>query len=334
MRICVFGAGAVGGLIAARIARSGQEVSVVARGNTKAAIERDGLRVQDRDGAWSVRPARVEEARALGPQDLLFVVTKAHALPAALADLKHLLHDQTAVVTAVNGIPWWYFAVRAPQEAPLATVDPEGRLWRVLGPQRAVGCLVHLGTSSPEPGLIKHAYGNLLVIGEPDGSNSPRLGLLADLLQRAGFKPRTSGDIQEEVWRKLWYNIAINPVSVVTGAACDRICADPLLRQLLADMMRESAEVAVRYGVHANLDVDEQVDGIARIGAFKTSMLQDVEAGRSIELDPVLGSVVELAQRMSIPVPRLQEVYALARVRAAAIGCYRPLGGEPGAMAQ
>ncbi len=328
MRICVFGAGAVGGLVAARIARLGQEVNVVARGARKAAIERDGLRVEDRDGLWSVRPARVGEARELGPQDIVIVVTKAHALPDAVEDLEYLVHDQTVVVTAVNGIPWWYFAGRAPHELSLATVDPGGRLWSVLDPRRAVGCLIHLGASSPEPGLIKHAYGNLLVVGEPDGSVSPRLEQLTGLLQRAAFKPRVSGEIHDEVWRKLWYNIAINPVSVVTGADCGRICADPLLRQLLADMMRESAEVAAWHGVKATLDVDEQIDGIARIGAFKTSMLQDLEAGRSIELDPVLGSVVEMAKRVSIPVPRLQEVYSLARVRAAAMGCYTPLAEQ------
>ena len=316
MRICVFGAGAIGGLFAARLSRSGQQVSLVARAPTKEAIEREGLRVQDREGIWTARPARLGSARELGPQDLVILATKAHALHQSAGDLAHLLHEDTTVLTAVNGIPWWYFAGQAIQPKPLDSVDPGGVLWNTLEPRRAVGCLVHLGAASPLPGQIAHAYGNLLVIGEPGGGESARLGKVATVLEKAGFKVRIAADIHEEVWRKLLYNVAINPVSLVTGAPCDRICADPLLRQLLGDMMREAVGVASRQGVSLSVDIEEQVAGIARIGAFKTSMLQDHEAGRSVELDPVLGSVVELAQRACLPVPRLQEIYALARTRA------------------
>lgn len=327
MRIAVFGAGAVGGLVAARLARAGLEVALVTRGAALDAILRQGIRVEDREGSWCARPAAVGRARELGAADVVIVATKAHVLPEAIDDLMTLVGRDTTIVTAVNGIPWWYFAGTAVAPEPLSSVDPGGRIWSTLGSERAVGCLVHLGASTPGPGVVRHAYGNVLVIGEPNGASSPRLAMVANMLAAAGFKPKVSEHIRDEVWRKLWYNIAINPVSVVTGATCDRICADPLLRGLLADMMAESAQVAAQLGVRATLDADAQVEGIARIGAFKTSMLQDLEAGRPIELDPVMGSVVELAERVKVPAPRLKEVYALARVRAAALGCYVPLAG-------
>lgn len=330
MRICVFGAGAVGGLLAARIARSGQLVAVVARGATKEAIEQQGIAVRDRDGAWVAKPAQVVASAAeLGPQDLVFVATKAHALPAAARELAPLIADTTTVVTAVNGIPWWYFHRTAFEPPHLACVDPGGVVWSAIGPQRTLGCVVHLGASVERPGVVHHAYGNVFVLGDPETPSSPRLDAAAGVLSRAGFRPQVSAEIRDEVWRKLWYNLAINPVSVITASACDRICADPVLRQLMSQMIRESARIAEALGVTATVDPDEQVRGIARIGAFRTSMLQDLEAGRSIELDPVLGSLVELAGRLQIEAPRLAEIHALARTRAAATGCYRPLAEHP-----
>jgi 2-dehydropantoate 2-reductase len=328
MRICVFGAGAVGGLIAARLIRAGADVSVAARGATLEAIRARGLTVRDRGGEWSVRPRDCGNPAELGPHDVVIVATKAHALAAAAESMRPLLRADTSVLSAVNGIPWWYFHGMPawPHTPHLHSVDPGGTAWNALGAERALGCVVHLGASAPAAGVVSHAYGLQLVLGEPSGRRTPRLDSVAAALDAAGFKARVSDDIRTEIWKKLWYNMAINPVSLVAGAACDRISADPDLMALMAEMIGEGARVAAALGVKEPVNGAEQVKGFAAIGAFKTSMLQDLEAGRSVELDPILGSVVELARFANVDVPRLREVYALARLRAAAAGCYAPLG--------
>jgi 2-dehydropantoate 2-reductase len=327
MRICVFGAGAVGGLIAARLARAGADVSVVARGATLQAIRERGFHVHDRSGDWNARPRACGTPAELGAQDVVIVATKAHALVAAAASLAPLLGPETTVVSAVNGIPWWYFhAIPVwPHMRHLDSVDPAGTIWNAVGPQRALGGVVHLGALSPAPGRIEHAYGLQLVLGEPSGATTPRVEAIAGALNEAGFKARVSNRIRVEVWKKLWYNMAINPVSVVCGAACDRISADAELMALMAGMMEEGVRIAAALGIDESIDPHEQVKGFAAIGAFKTSMLQDLEAGRAIELDPILGSLVELARIMKIDAPRIREIHALARVRAAAAGAYVPL---------
>jgi 2-dehydropantoate 2-reductase len=241
--------------------------------------------------------------------------------------MRPLLRADTAVLNAVNGIPWWYFhgLPAWPHTRHLDSVDPSGSAWNALGAERALGCVVHLGASAPAPGVVSHAYGLQLVLGEPSGERTPRLDALTAALESAGFKARVSEDIRAEIWKKLWYNLAINPVSLVAGAPCDRISADADLMALMAEMIAEGVRVAAALGVEESVDGREQVKGFAAIGAFKTSMLQDLEAARSVELDPILGAVVELARLAGVEVPRLREVYALARVRAAAAGCYTPL---------
>jgi 2-dehydropantoate 2-reductase len=327
MRICVFGAGAVGGLIAARLARAGADVSVAARGATLEAIRARGLTVRDRGGEWNVRPRACGSPGELGAHDAVIVATKAHALAAAAGTMRPLLGADTAVLSAVNGIPWWYFHGMPTwaHARHLDSVDRSGTAWKALGPERALGGVVHLGASTPAPGVVSHAYGAQLVLGEPSGERTVRLDALAAALESAGFKARVSQDIRAEIWKKLWYNMAINPVSLVAGAACDRISGDADLMGLMAEMIDEGVRVAAAIGVEESVDGREQVKGFTAIGAFKTSMLQDLEAARPVELDPILGAVVELARLANVDVPRLREVYALARVRAAAAGCYAPL---------
>jgi 2-dehydropantoate 2-reductase len=315
VRIAVVGAGAVGGLLAARLARAGAPVALVARGDALAAIRERGLVVKDRGGEWTAHPVACGSPSELGAQDLVILATKAHALPAAAPGLAPLLERETVVASAVNGIPWWYFHGEpgSGHSPHLASVDPGGVVWNAIGPSRALGCVVHLGASSPNPGIVEHAYGLQLLLGEPDGRPSPRLEAAVEALAQAGFKSSVAADIRTEAWRKLLYNVAINPVSLVTGLACDAIHADPALRSLLASMVEEASCVAAALGRPVPVDVAQVVAGFGAIGAFRTSMLQDHDAGRAPEVEPILGAVVELAARCGVPAPNLADVLARAR---------------------
>jgi 2-dehydropantoate 2-reductase len=235
------------------------------------------------------------------------------------------------VVSAINGLPWWYFhgLTGWPRSPHLRTVDPDGAFWKAVGPEKAIGCVVHLGSNSLVPGEVRHAYGAQLVLGEPAVAPRERSLQVAELLAAGGFKVRVTDDIRAEVWRKLWSNLAINPVSLLTGAACDQISADADAVDLMVRMMDESVRIAHALGMLEPLDSRAQARGFAAIGAFKTSMLQDLEAGRTVEIDPILGALVELAAILSIDVPSLRHVYALARLRAGSAGCYAPIEIPP-----
>jgi 2-dehydropantoate 2-reductase len=316
--VCVFGAGAIGGLVAARLALSGQAVSVVARGAHLVALRAQGL-VLDSGGERVVtRPEVAEDPAALGPQDYLFITLKAHSLVPALAQLRPLIGPQTTIVAAVNGIPWWYtHGLPAPfADRRVESVDPSGVLWQTLPPAQTLGCIIYPAAEIVAPGVVAHTYGDRFSLGEPDGSRSARAVLLSEMLIAAGLKAPVRPRIRDELWVKLWGNMALNPISALTGATLDVITADAGTRAAARAMMLEGQAVAEGLGVRFPIDVDRRIDGAAEIGAHRTSMLQDLLLGRPLEIEALLGAVVELAEWVSVPMPISRVVLSLVRQRA------------------
>ena len=325
MKICIFGAGAIGGRMAAKLAAKGEhEVTVIARGPHLAAMQQHGLRLRS-EGVESVtHPRCVASAEEAGPQDYVVVTLKAHSLPGAAKQMQPLLGPETAIVSAVNGIPWWYFykLPGAHEDRRVTSVDPDGTVGELLHPSRAIGCIVYPAAEVPEPGVIDHTYGDRFTLGEPDGSRSPRAEALSKALMAAGFKAPVRPRIRDEMWVKLWGNLAFNPLSALTGATLDIITGEPELRAVCRQMMLEAQAVAEALGVKFAIDVDKRIAGGAEVGAHKTSMLQDLERGRPMEIDALLGSVVELAEMVELPVPTCRTVLALVRSRGRVAGCY------------
>ncbi len=327
MKICIFGAGAVAGLAAARMARIGTEnLSVVARGDHLATIRKNGLTVRDRDGEWTVPIDATDDTASLGPQDIVIMGLKAHTVSAALDQIAPLIGPDTAVVHTVNGIPWWYFhALPGNRPAPyLDTVDPGGRIAAALGREKAVGCVVYVGANVPEPGVVEHNNGGTYIVGEPDGSRSARAQSVVDLLVHSGLEGVLSTDIRREVWTKLWGNLSGNPMSVLCKANCEQLGQDEDVCRIMADMMTEAGQVAAASGCDITPDVDERLDTFRQLGTIKTSMLQDFEAGKAIELDALLGVIGELGRRGGVETPTCDMIYALTRLKAQAAGCYEP----------
>ncbi|MBK1659823.1 2-dehydropantoate 2-reductase [Paracraurococcus ruber] len=325
MKLCIFGAGAIGGLMAAKLAAKGDvEVTVIARGPHLAAMQEKGLTLRSDGQEMVVRPRCVASAEEAGPQDYVVVTLKAHSLPGAAQQMQPLLHDGTAIVSAINGIPWWYFHKLAGpfEERRVASVDPDGRVWDLLHPSRVIGCVVYPAAEVPEPGVIEHTYGDRFTLGEPDGSRSDRANALSAALVAAGFKAPVRPKIRDEMWVKLWGNMAFNPLSALTTATLDVITGDAELRAVCRQMMLEGQAVAEKLGVRFAIDVDKRIAGGAEVGAHKTSMLQDLERGRPMEVDALLGSVVELAEMVEVPAPTCRTVLALLRTRARLAGCY------------
>lgn len=318
MKVTVFGAGAIGGYIAARLALAGHEVAVVARGPHLQAIHANGLALDDRGTTRAAKLRATDRAEELGPQELVVVTVKAHAMPQVAPAIGTLLGPETVIVPAQNGIPWW-FPYRA--DGPLAgttiaAVDPDGSVGRHLDPARVVGCVVYIAAAVPQPGLVRRFGGNMLILGEPDGSASPRLTRVAECLGAAGIKIETTPRIRDAIWMKLWGNIAFNPLSVLTGATQGRMVHDAGVRAVLRAAMVEMQAVAERLGARFGKDVDARLDEGAYVGDFKTSMLQDFEAGRPVEIDPIVFAVIELARRVGIATPMLEAIGALTRLRA------------------
>lgn len=324
MRICIFGAGAIGGLMAAKLALRGEaEVTVIARGPHLAAMQANGLRVLSEGQEVVARPRCVATAEEAGPQDYVVVTLKAHSLPGAAAQMQPLLGPETAVVSAVNGVPWWYFhgTGGAHEGRVVESVDPGGAVSRLLPPARAIGCIVYPAAEVTAPGVIEHSYGDRFSLGEPDGARSPRAQALSEVLIAAGFKAPVRPRIRDELWVKLWGNLAFNPISALTTATLDALIGDDGQRGVARAMMLEGQRVAEALGVRFAIDVDKRIAGAAEVGAHKTSMLQDLERGRPMEIEALLGAVVELAELVGEPVPTCRTVLALVRARARAAGC-------------
>jgi 2-dehydropantoate 2-reductase len=318
MQIAVFGAGAVGGYLAAKLALAGHDVALVARGASLAAIRAHGVRLQEEGGERAVRLRVVEDAQELDPQPLVVIAVKTYALAAAAPTIARLIGPESVVLPAQNGIPWW-FPYRA--EAPLAgtqisAVDRDGSLTRLLDPARVLGCVVQMAASVTAPGAVRRFGGNTLVLGEPDGTESARLTRIAAVLQLAGVNVSATTRIRDAVWDKLWGNIAFNPMSVLTGATMEVLAGDPDLRPILSAAMSECQSVAERFGTRFARSVETRIDEARRLGAFKTSMLQDFENGRPVEIEALVDAVVELGHHVAVSTPILAALGAMVRLRA------------------
>jgi 2-dehydropantoate 2-reductase len=327
MKICIYGAGAVGGLIAARLARSSHEVSVVARGEQLEAIRENGLRVRDREtGAVEAFSVKAEsDPGRLGGQDYVIVAVKGQNLTDVALHIEKLFSEDTTVVTAMNGVPWWFFdrlnfgngAHR------LESLDPAGTLARAIPTERIVGCVVHLAASTPEPGLISHNMGKRLIIGEPGGKNGPRTARLKDALAGAGFEVVVSGFIEKDFWVKLLGNVSFNPVSALTGSTADRLIQDGNVKAYMVEIMREVLAIGRAVGVDAGIDPEARIDMARSLGKFKTSMLQDMEAGKPLEIDGLLAGTLEIAKKAGVRAPFTESLFGLIRARAITTRQYR-----------
>jgi ketopantoate reductase len=317
MKICVVGAGAIGGLMAAKLANAGNDVTVVDMGTHLAAIRDHGLKLIWEDGTELVAKVKaVGSAAEAGPQDLVVLAVKAHFLDKVARDVKHLIQDDTMIVTVQNGIPWWYFQRHGgPHDGvQLKSLDPTGLLSRNIPPERIVGCVVYPAASVPEPGVIRHVEGDRFPVGELDGKTTERVQLLHDTLVAAGLRSRILDDIRSEIWLKAWGNLSFNPISALTHATLVDICEFPETRELAADMMTEAQEIAEKLGITFRHTIEKRIAGAASVGKHKTSMLQDVEAGRSLETEALIGAILEMGQLTETPAPSIKAVYACVKL--------------------
>lgn len=313
MRVCVVGAGAIGGLMAVKLALAGNEVTVVDQGAHLAAIQKDGLKLIWEDGEELLAKVKaVGSATEAGKQDLVILAVKAHFLDQVARDIETLLDDETMIVTVQNGMPWWYFHNFGGEldGRRLDTLDPSGLLGRHIPGERILGCVVYPAAAVTEPGVIKHVEGDRFPIGELDGSTSERVQKLHDLLVEAGFRSRVLDDIRSEVWLKAWGNLTFNPISALTHATLEDICRFPQTRDLAATMMAEAQAIGEKLGVTFRHTIEKRIAGAESVGRHKTSMLQDVEAGRSLETEALIGAILEMGKLTDTPAPAIEAVYA------------------------
>jgi 2-dehydropantoate 2-reductase len=324
MKVAIFGAGAIGGLLGVKLAQAGADVTFIARGPHLAAMQANGVTLVSGEERVTVHPRCEADASRAGVQDYVVVTLKAHGLPGAAPQIATMMGPDSALVTGINGVPYWYFyGLDGPhRDRRVESVDPGGRLWDVLPPSQAIGCVVYPAAEVTEPGVITHTYGDRFTLGEPDGTRSPRIEALSKLMIAAGLKAPIRPRIRDEIWVKLWGNMAFNPISALTTSTLDRITGTPDLRALCRAVMQEGKAVAEALGVRFSIDVDKRIDGAAEVGEHKTSMLQDLERGRPMEIDALLGAVVELGEMTDQPMPISRAVLALVRERARVAGCY------------
>lgn len=324
MKIAVYGFGAVGGLIGARLAAAGAEVSAIARGMTLAALKARGARLINAGEMTSVPLHAVSDPAVLGTQDVVVVAVKATALAEVAAHIAPLIGPHTIVVNAMNGVPWWFFSSdKVPYAGTrLQSLDPDGALSRAIPVEQVVGCVVHLSSSCPEPGVIRVGFGNRLILGEPGGGQSERIDALVALLKNAGFDAETSSDIRTDIWYKLWGNMTMNPVSAITGATCDHVLDDPLVHAFCLAAMREAAEIGAKIGCPIAQSGEDRMEVTRKLGAFKTSMLQDAEAGKPLEIDALVTSVHEIGKLVGVPTPNVDALLGLVRLYARVHGLY------------
>jgi 2-dehydropantoate 2-reductase len=324
MKVCIYGAGAIGGWLGVRLARAGCEVSVVARGATLEALRQHGLRLEQAGEQLSVAVKASADPAELGAQDLVIVAVKAPAMAQVAKAIAPLLAAPTLVLTAMNGVPWWFFEGFGGRYAgtQLKAIDPDGSIAQAVPARHIVGCVVHASCSLAGPGSAVHHFGNKLIVGEPSGEATPRVRELLALLQRAGFEAVLSGQIQKDAWYKLWGNMTINPISAITGATTDRILDDDLVRGFVGQAMLEAREIGARLGIPIEQQPEDRHQVTRKLGAFKTSMLQDVEAGKPVELDALVTVVKELGELTQVPTPFIDALLGLARLHARVHGLY------------
>ncbi len=324
MRICIYGAGAIGGYMGARLSLSGVDVTLVARGPHLEAMDKNGLKIIAAGEEKTAYPKCTDNPAEVGPQDYVIITLKAPSVAGILNAMQPLLGEETCVVTTANGIPWWYFyGLKGPWENHrLKTVDPDNRQWNQIGPQRVIGCVVYPACEISEPGVIRHIEGNRFTLGEPGGEKSDRCMQLSKAFISAGFKSPVRSEIRNEIWVKLWGNLCFNPISVLTHATLDVIATQADTRAIAKSMMLEAQAVGEKLGVRFGIDIEKRINGAAAVGAHKTSMLQDLEAGRTMEIDALLGVIKELGQLVGVATPVSDTVLALVQQRARVAGCY------------
>jgi 2-dehydropantoate 2-reductase len=318
MRVCIVGAGAIGGLVGARLALAGHEVTLVARGPHLAALQNDGLTVQLVDGSrqHAANIRATSDLRAAGQQDLVILGVKANQVDPIVDSVGALFHADTILVPMQNGIPWWYFQRHGGEHegTVVRAVDPAGRIAATIDPARILGCVVYPAAEIASPGVIRHVEGDRFPLGELDGADSPRVRRVSEVFAAAGLKAPVLADIRAEIWLKLWGNLVFNPISALTHATLVDICQFGPTRDLARRMMEEAQAVAEKLGIRFRVDIERRIAGAERVGKHKTSMLQDVESGRDPEIDALVGSVIELGRLVRVPTPQIDAVYSLVKL--------------------
>ena len=323
-QICIYGLGAIGGLVAARLALAGYTVNAIARGETLAQVQAHGLTLHDAQGTRTVPVHAVQQPQALGVQDVVVVSVKTTALAEVARQMAPLIGPDTVVLSAMNGIPWWF--LRGLQGAPaglqLDSVDPAGAISQALPAQQVLGCVTHLSAAVPQPGHVRHVAGQRLILGRPQGALIAADQALVQMLGAAGFEVEVAPSIQAEIWYKLWGNMTMNPVSMLTRATGDQILDDPDVQDFLTRCMREAADIGARLGLPIAMSPQERHQVTRKLGAFKTSMLQDLEGHKPLELDALLRVVIEIGQQVGVDMPNLQTLMGLSRLKARNLGLY------------
>jgi 2-dehydropantoate 2-reductase len=310
MKFAVAGAGAIGAYLGAKMAHAGYDVTLFARGAHCRAMREHGVRVLSPDGDFEAHPRVVDSLAAAGPVDVVFLAVKAHSLPALAPQLPPLFGPETAVVSMQNGIPWWYFTGAGRPEK----IDPGGVISAAIEARRVIGSIVYLSTEIVEPGVIRHNEGTRITLGEPDGARSERCRAISEALARSGLRAPITTHIRQEIWVKLLGNIAFNPISALTGATLVAIARDPDTSQLVRAIMGETEALAHKLGIELPITIDQRITGAEKVGEHKTSMLQDLEAGRPLELDAIAGAALELGDRLGVPMPATRAVYACTKL--------------------
>jgi 2-dehydropantoate 2-reductase len=323
-KVCIYGAGAIGGWMGVKLAQAGCELSVVARGATLTALQQHGLRLQHGEDVTSVQVKASADPSALSVQDLVIIAVKAPALAEVAKSIAPLIGPDTIVLTAMNGVPWWFFEGFGAQYGGtrLKAVDPDGAIARAIPAQHIIGCVVHASCSLNSPGFVKNQFDNKLIIGEPSGQKTARVQALAALLERAGHEVAVSEQIQKDSWYKLWGNMTVNPISAFTGATTDLILGDPLVRDFISKVMLEAKEIGARIGIPIDQQPEDRHAVTLKLGAFKTSMLQDVEAGKAVELDALVTVVKELGELTGVQTPFTDALLGLSRLHARGLDLY------------
>jgi len=325
VKICIYGAGAIGAWLGVKFALAGEDVTLIARGPHLAAMQKNGVKLLIDGKEEIAHPTCLEDPADAGPQDYVIITLKAHSLPGIAHNLAPLLGPDTAVVTGVNGIPWWYFyKLDGPYENhKLDSVDPGGRFWDAAGPDRAIGFVVYPAAEIAEPGVIRHIEGNRYTMGEPDGQPSARTEKLCAAMKEAGFVARVRNNIRDDIWIKLWGNLCFNPISALTHATLDKVAGEEGTGGVCRLMMLEAQEIGEKLGATFRVDVDKRLAGGAAVGAHKTSMLQDLELGRPMEIDALVTVVQELGRLVDVPTPTIDVVLALIQQRGRVAGTYQ-----------
>lgn len=326
VNICVYGAGAIGGYIGCCLSNAGANVSLIARGPHKEAINKNGITLISNGKSENFNLKVTENSKDLDTQDYIILGVKAHAIQNIATSLKPLMNDKTVVLSAVNGLPWWYF-YKANSGTNLdnnhiETVDPKGLIWNTIDPKRALGCVVYPACEIASPGVIKHIEGNRISLGEPDGINSERLKILSNLMIAGGLKAPQKKHIRDEIWIKLWGNCSFNPISAITGASLDLIGNDPGSRRLVRELMQECQNVGEALGIKFRVSIEDRINGAASIVGHKPSTRQDIEMKRPLEIDPIMSAIIEIGIKLNIPTPMLKNINSILKLKAEYLNLY------------